>query len=182
MPECSFAWGWRNWHRPRANERINSQSWGSKPYLSTDRRIMYRPSGIQAYLLQDITILTSISVLDMLLRYSYQSQDNDGTSVACEDEHHHIATCHWYPAVVHDIKNGHILQTARCTVINSTDSIASLTYQGQDNGTTVAYEVENHHVATCMPLVSRGRARHKGHILQMTRCTQINTQLIPFPF
>ena len=72
---------------------INSQSWGSKPYLSTDRRIMYRPSGIQAYLLQDITILTSISVLDMLLRYSYQSQDNDGTFVACEDEHHHIATC-----------------------------------------------------------------------------------------
>ena len=50
--------------------------------------------------------------------------------VAYEDEHHHVAPCHWNPAVVHYIKKGHILQTVRCTLISPTDSIASLTYNG----------------------------------------------------
>ena len=119
---------------------INQQCW-SEPYLSTDRRTTYRPSRIQAYPLHRILshyavrrCRSSISyyLVLILLWYSCHGQDN-GTAtinVAYEDEHHHVAPCHLYPAVVHYIKKGHIFQTARCTLINPTDSIASVTYNG----------------------------------------------------
>ena len=109
---------------------FHSQTWCSEPYLSTDRRNMNRPSRKQAYPLHHLTLPTSISILDKLLSillwYSYQGQDNG--IVPYEDGHHHVGPCPWYPAVVHDITKGHILQMAGCTLINPTDSIASLTY------------------------------------------------------
>ena len=108
---------------------FNSQSWCSEPCLSTDRRTMYRTSRVQAYPLNHLTLRTSMSILDIpVVWYSYQGQHDD-TTVSYDDEHHH-APCHWYPVVVHDVKNGHILQTAWCTMINPTDYVASLTYSG----------------------------------------------------
>ena len=68
---------------------FNSQSWCSEPYLSTDRRTIYRPSRIQVYPLHHPTLRTSMSILDKLRWYWYQGQDN-GT-VAYEDEHDHVA-------------------------------------------------------------------------------------------
>ena len=126
---------------PIPSNVFNSQIRCSEPYLSTDRRTTYRPSRIQAYPLHRILshyavrrCRSSISyyLVLILLWYSCHGQDN-GTAtinVAYEDEHHHVAPCHLYPAVVHYIKKGHIFQTARCTLINPTDSIASVTYNG----------------------------------------------------
>ena len=101
---------------PIPSNVFNSQIRCSEPYLSTDRRTTYRPSRIQAYPLHHLTLPTSMSTLDklllMLLWYSYQGQDNGTTTVAYDDEHHHVAQCHLYPAVVYHIKKGHIFQTA----------------------------------------------------------------------
>ena len=70
-------------HEPIA---FNSQSWCSESCISTDRRTMYyvhRPSRIKAYPLHHLTLpSTSTAILDKLLWYWHQCQDN-GTTVCC---------------------------------------------------------------------------------------------------
>ena len=123
MSECSI-------HAVYAGEtgirpvRINVlQTWCSEPYLDTERRTTYIPSRIQTYPLHHLTLPTSTLIVGKRLRYSCQCRHN-GT-FACKDQHHHVEP--WCTSVVHDINKGKMLQTARCTVVNPTDSIAFLT-------------------------------------------------------
>ena len=90
---------------------------------------VYRPSRIHVYPLHHLTLPTSMSILDKLLSYSYQGQDNGIAAVSYSDKRHHVAPRHRHPAIMH-LKKGHIVQTAGCTLINPTGCIASLTYNG----------------------------------------------------